>query len=633
MSNYEIKSQSLQMKELAFLANAFASSAATALHRGLQGDWIRLRELLEAVVPVASALFEFDEVKHYLHRLHQHLLRGSKECIDTRIKEALDFVFVMYKPEPLNELEQCRHTGVYLPSHKQNIVSIKGPEASNDDNDLFLLCWKEVEKKLNPQELKLSDLQYYLPRVVSEISRQESVWKNTLGLSLLVANTHLPDDIHPVTPSSYNSSKNTVESTAKKKSVHMTSPLPKTGIQVVEYLVRQESMNGTRIWFLNQNLKDSYNPYDLVVVSKNSVRPEHYVISIFGVLHVKLFGESELLSLGQWYREAVVFGTIRKINFFRTYGMCKAFMRWKKHAAFLKFLKVRKQIENSHLLCMPHMMSAILNVKSLLIEMQGLSLLPNDTRSCYTLTQFNLTVFEMLKDAKRYTVKLFSHCQSILWKVESYCQDYLNYCEVKVAQKTDNIKESMTVARQRRNKYTKNWNLAKYIEGKLPRFTRLIENMLHQFMLSFISENIEAFVSKMMQTENTERDGLFFTCFEFDPVSCFLVISPSSKELMESLNASFIKIPCMLEEACVDLKPTMNRFDTSNETDDDKQKHNVQELHVLLNCTNRNGTNRFKEGDRNSLKIADGIINELNCGEIRSPVCNFEKLKAGLDAK
>ena len=624
------------MKELVFLANAFASSAATALHRGLQGDWIRLREFLEVMVPVGNALIEFDEVKHYLHRLYQHILRGNKECNELRIKEVLDSVFLMYTPEPLNELEQCRKIEAsYLPTHKQNIVTIKGPETSNDDNDLFLLCWKEVEKKLNPQELKLNDLQYYLPRVVSEISRQESVWKNTLGLSLLVANTHLPDDIHPAMLNSFNSDKNTVESTAKKKSVHMTTPLPITGIQVVEYLVRQETMNGTRIWFLNQN-KDSYNPYDLVVVSKNSVLPEHYVISIFGVLHVKLFGQSELISLGQWYREAIVFATIRKINFFRTYGIYKAFMKWKKHAAFLKFLKVRKQIENCHLLCIPHMMSAILNVKSLLNEMQGLSLLPNDIRRCYTLTQFNQTVFEMLKDAKRYTVKLYSHCQSILWKVESYCQDYLNYCEIKVAQKTDNIKESMTLAGQRRRKYTKNWNLAKYIEGKLPKFTRLIENMLHQFMLSFISENIEAFVSKMMQIENTERDGLFFSHFEFDPVSCFLVISPSPKELIESLKASFTQIPCMLEEAFIDLKPTMNSFvnsDTSNANADDKQKHNTQELHVLLNYRNRNGSKTLKEGVEHSPKINDDIINELNCHDIRSPEYNFKKLKAGLEAK
>ena len=631
----EIDHECFQMNELVYLANVFARSSTTALHRGTQGDWIRLRELLQIMQPVGMALIELNEVEHYVQRLYQHVLRNRKEFDEIKFKEVLDLVFVEYQPKNVIDTHPRGKVEKLLSSSEENTLKNELPGDLDSDDSLFYLSWKEIERKLKPQQLNLIDIQLYLPSVMSRILRQESVWENIIGLSLLSVNTDLPFDVSPVMQDSLNSGRKPAVSETKEKHVHKTAVLPRTGIQAVEYLVRHESSNMTKIWFLNQNMTDNYDPYDLIVVPRNRVCPEHFVISVFGVLHVKLAGQSELTSLGQWYREAVVFRTIRKINYFRNFIVSKAFAKWKKAAALLKFLKIRKQIEDHHLLGVPHMMSAILNVKSLLLEMHAVKLLPCDSLDCYTLIQFNQTVRGMLINAKKFIRKLYKHCQSILSKVEGDSKEYLLYCEMQVSQRTDNIKESMTVLRQRRNKQVKNLKVAKYIEEKLPSFARLIEIMLHQFLLCFISESIVKFVKDMMQTINTGRDGLFFARFEFHHESCVPVMSPSSNELIESVRESFTNIPLVLEEACTDLnlvKKDAIKLNSSNVANKNKQKLNAEELRTLLKYKPMNASTTVGNVIKHLSNFPNDTLKNINCDELGSNISNIGHLQAGLDS-
>ena len=627
----------LQMQELLYLASTFSSSAATALQRGSQGDWIRLRELLEILQPLGNALLELNEVQHYIHRLFEHILNNKVAFNDMKLMEVLQLVFVNYRHRKGDEVYPSGVSEKSISFLKANSVPSESLKVEENNNDLFQLSWNEIEKKLKPRQLSLNDIQLYLPRVVSEISRQEAVWKNTLGLTLLAANTCIPCNMKPETPDSYTSTKShPAKSTVEGESSPTTSGAPKTGIQVVEYLVKNQSIDVTKIWYLNQNVTENYDPYDLVVVSRNRVRREHFVISVFGVLYVKPVGESELISLGQWYREAVVFKTISKIKYFRNYLVFKAFSRWKKNVKFLKFLKIRKEVKDRHLLDVPNMMNAILKVKSLLTEMQNVTLFPKDVESCYTLNQFNNIVFGILQNAKKYATRLYSHCQSIISKVEDDCLEYLQYCEMQMEQKTDNIKESMTLARQRRNKQIKNLNVAKYIEQKLPCFVRLIEEMLHQFLLSFISENVEAFVTDIMHTENPNRKGLFSASFEFDPNSSLLVLAPNANVLMESLKKSFSNVSEGLEEACMALKLTDKgpyKGINVNENTDCGQKLTVDELRVLLNCGPKEANEAFKRDLRNESHVDDDITGRILCTEEIGKPYKSGQLQARLDTK
>jgi len=627
----EAESDRLQMNELSYLANVFSRSTAIALQRGIQGDWIKLIELLQIMQPVGSALIELDEVKHYVQRLYQYIVKNNEKVRNIRLKEVLELVFCKYQPENTDDVLPSWSNEATLLTREQK--PIKLPKTVEEMNDLFQLNLKETEEKLKSQSLKLDDIQRYLPRIVSEISRQESVWSNTLGLSLLTASVCLPYSLQPVVSETINSGAvSYAEATNSDEYVQGVQLLPQTGCQVVEHIIKHESMGDTKIWFLNQNTTESFDPYDLAVVSRNRIVPEHYVMSIFGVLHVKPVGQSELIALGQWYREAIVFRTMRKIKYFSTYLVLKAFKRWKKNVAFLKFLKSRKQIECTHLLGVPQMMSAILKVKSLLLEMQGVKLLPSEHKICYTLSQFNQTVIGMVKKARIYIAKLYNHFLSILRKVEAGCYEYLHYCLVQAHQKTDTIKESMTLARKRRNMQKKNINFARYIEEKLPNFASLLEKMLHHFLLSFIYENIQEFVAVMMQAENNERKGLFWTRFEFDPESCLLTLSPNSNELMEFLRSCFSNIPCELGDACIALELSekdARKFNGSNQSTTGRRKLDTAKIREILNSEPMHQSKALEKCSNNCQVVTEDAFNEKESAGLG---CRFEQPKAGLNA-
>eukprot|EP00795_Rhopilema_esculentum_P014239 gene14239-5264_t len=612
----EEESERIQMEELAFLANTFSGCAATVLQRGFQGDWIRLRELLQIMQPIGTALLQFHEVQHYVQRLFQFIDENSKIAVELKLPEILKSVFVDFQYEKTqlsypsagkdNEVADCREQQC-RPRAKEIV--------NNNPDNLFNLSWKDIEKKLQPKQLSLIDIPRYLPRVISEISRQEAVWNEGLGLTLIAANTDIPADIQSHQRSFSVQSENSRLTSSHDTLEWAAAKMPKTGLEVVESLVKSQSLELTKIWYLNLKESKQYNPYDLVVVSKNKLNPEHFVISVFGVLHVKPGGESELVSLGQWFREAIVFRTIQKIDFFKNFQICKALMLWRNNVNYLKFLKIRKQVKDMHLLEVPSMMSAILKIKSLLSEMQDVSLLPSDTASCYSLDKFNQAVFLILQNAKKYAGKLNSHCQKILSKVEKDCLEFLQYSEFQIEQKSNNIKESMTLARQRRNKQLKNLKVAKYIGQKLPCFVRLVEELLHQFMLVFISENIANFVHGVMGANSIERKGLFSAAFVFDPESSSLVLSPSPEEFIRSLKVSFDNIPVVLSESCLPftLEQTNHTGSKSVINNEDlSSKLTVDELRVLLNHGPREAHEAFKQGN---LKSATKTVHDYNENE------------------
>ena len=628
----ETDSDRLQMNELSYLATVFSRSTAIALQRGVQGDWIKLIELLQIMQPIGSALIELDEVKHYVQRLYQYIVKNNEKFRNIRFKEILELVFGKHQPGNADEVFPSWNNETTYPIRDQKLGKL--PKTAEDMNDLFQLNLKKTEEKLKSQPLKLDDIQRYLPRIVSEISRQESVWSNTLGLSLLTANVCLPYSLQPVISDTINSGAvSTAEAKSSEEYAQEVQLLPQTGVQVVEYIIKHESVGETKIWFLNQNMAESFDPYDLVVVSRNRIVPEHYVMSVFGVLHVKPVGQSELIALGQWYREAIVFRAMRKIKYFSTYLVLKTFTRWKKNVAFLKFLKSRKQIEQTHLLGVPQMMGAILKVKSLLLEMQGVKLLPSEHRICYTLSQFNQTVIGMVKRAKMYISKLYNHFLSILRKVEGGCYEYLHYCLVQAHQKTDNIKESMTLARKRRDKQKKNINFARYVEEKLPNFASLLEKMLHHFLLSFIYDNIQEFVARMMQAENNERKGLFWARFEFDPESCLLSLSPNSNELMEFLRSCFSNIPCELGDACIALElleKDAKKFNGSSHSISGRRKLDRAKLRGILNSEPKHQSKPLENYNNNFQTVTEDVYNEKDSTGLD---CKLEQPEARLNAE
>ncbi|KAK7929192.1 hypothetical protein WMY93_005587 [Mugilogobius chulae] len=97
-----------------------------------------------------------------------------------------------------------------------------------------------------------------------------------------------------------------------------------------------EADRTTSMWFLL--LRPVRSTY-VYVVSSQTVRPpcgrsseagpEHYIFCRGGVVHVTLSGYGGVVSLAQWYREAVYWDALHNISFFRTFRLRKAFYWWR----------------------------------------------------------------------------------------------------------------------------------------------------------------------------------------------------------------------------------------------------------------------------------------------------------------
>ena len=65
---------------------------------------------------------------------------------------------------------------------------------------------------------------------------------------------------------------------------------PRTGYEVVEHILGGMLRDDTYIAYLNKSSPTS--PYDLVVVPKPELHREHFIMSSFGVMHVRPNGEN-----------------------------------------------------------------------------------------------------------------------------------------------------------------------------------------------------------------------------------------------------------------------------------------------------------------------------------------------------
>ncbi|CAF4367627.1 unnamed protein product, partial [Adineta steineri] len=100
------------------------------------------------------------------------------------------------------------------------------------------------------------------------------------------------------------------------------------GFETLIDVVQRRHLGKLQRYFLNVvSTNRHFNPYDLITVPDNKVNPEnHYVFSVFGILHVRQSGqEVEFLELAEWYRHAKLWHACQQIPFFRDYLVRKQF--------------------------------------------------------------------------------------------------------------------------------------------------------------------------------------------------------------------------------------------------------------------------------------------------------------------
>eukprot|EP01065_Artemidia_motanka_P041381 TRINITY_DN5358_c0_g5_i2.p1 TRINITY_DN5358_c0_g5~~TRINITY_DN5358_c0_g5_i2.p1 ORF type:complete len:1991 (+),score=712.52 TRINITY_DN5358_c0_g5_i2:84-6056(+) len=94
--------------------------------------------------------------------------------------------------------------------------------------------------------------------------------------------------------------------------------------------------------YCNKDLSPlTYRPYDLLVVLRGEQQPEHSVVSVGGIVHVRPFEPPELFAHEEWSREARLFDSLTRLHFFRTFLVYKAFRQWRVNVRYALFLHAR----------------------------------------------------------------------------------------------------------------------------------------------------------------------------------------------------------------------------------------------------------------------------------------------------
>ncbi|ORC87581.1 dynein heavy chain [Trypanosoma theileri] len=164
-----------------------------------------------------------------------------------------------------------------------------------------------------------------------------------------------------------------------------------------------------------------FRPYDLCVSSvKSGVKEkEHYIMSATGVVHVRPGQPSEVVSLAEWMRESSLFDVLRKIHFFKTYLVYKAFFRWYKNLRAKQFLKTRKTLSKELLLSKATFSVPAMEVLKTSYELttESLVLYESQGKHDYTVEDFRTHQTKQRQKASTAFTTCIEHIETIVVKL------------------------------------------------------------------------------------------------------------------------------------------------------------------------------------------------------------------------
>eukprot|EP00111_Clytia_hemisphaerica_P005633 TCONS_00016358-protein len=629
------------VRNLNYLKNVFVKVCIKSLQSSQLGPWIHLIEVLNLLKPFSDFLLRSESITHYLVRLFDYC-NQHEEINHLKIPQLLTDIFPNFDFDKV-----IISKSISSMNARDSMKSPMSPKTSNiidkelkvnkeiyvkDSPDLFHLTHYDLQSRVyEPKSLSVGDLQRYLPKVVSDLTRLEATWSNSLGLTITSINTDIPDDEKTRSPSPTYTPPTTYPSMTPKKFTNkpkkVKPAIQKTGREVVESLVAACRRKDIQIWYLNVVPSVAYSPYNLITTSKSTLKKEHVVMSVFGVLHVRPNGESDLTPIGQWYMEAVCYDTIKNIPFYRNFTVMKCFNAWKRYRQYNQFLKLKKNLLTNQLLKIPSFPDTILNVQNLLLQSQQLSLLPLCKNGKLNLKDIGSLITNHLTNQRRYLHKLFMSLQYLLTKCHTDCVDYFNYC---VAQLNSDVsdQESLAVVHKRKEKQMKN---RKSADSDLKRFhsiTKLINQMISSNLICKLSSEINVFIHR--QVLNNSK-GCFYCRLETH--SSDVILSPSQDEMYAQIEKAFSAWLVELENRyLLVLSPEERELDSEVLVKEDETYHpTLQSLKddltnkeietVHEQCSEKNSSVQTMRKNKINLRIKDDVLTsklvEDSCKELK----------------
>lgn len=555
----QVITQKRKLKKL--ISRAFI----TALHQSKELKcWHHLGEVLQLAEPYLSIL-NTKELCHYAERAYLEI-EGNKDLQDVCSLLQRNFVDVVANVQNADKKKSkfpsVSEESVSLSLRKKTVPKgVKIPRTELRSVMPSASLPVDEQPSYNPKQIKelsLNDLRFSLTEVVKEISARESVLGVPLGMTILALDvnlqpTHTPSPPPTPKPLSVLPQKQVCfDIEDKKTTVKKEAPfVPRTGMEIVEEFIKGSFLGELKFAYVNFAPSERYNPYDLIEVPKDRVNPEHFIISSHSILHIFPDGPSETQHISDWYIEASTFHAVMNLSLFKNFYLRKAFMKLKNAKKCTYFRKTKADMEKSLILNVQTFGSALLRISSLLNDLSKVTFLPFDTKSCYTLNDFEELTFKTSDAGRMYVNKFFAFSQMIVDKTQSNCFEYLKYCETQIKNHQHNYKESLAVAKEKKAIRQKNLKLAHEEVAKLGNFVNLVDHIIIQNLITVAQANICRFVDVTLPGPRPEREGLFKVGIVFTD-SHKLGLSPSTKQLAYSLSSALeivLSVVCNVSRA------------------------------------------------------------------------------------
>ena len=547
----------------------------------LQNDssdmWQSFNEVLQIIQPYGSLIERNAQLMHYVERTYHHVCDKPDCGLDIN---ALSLAF----PQQMSKLQDgstsVDNQKVKFPSTSQDLESeialpvqkVKEKKGISVPKGAVIPITKEMydENVVNikhafpTKELNVNDLRKSLPFVVYEIGLREASWGRPLGITATALNTDLAEMLPGVVSPRTSGLIEDIPSTSKKivqdkqdAREEKTVKRPLTGREIVERFVKGHFLGSTKFAYLNRAESKHYDPYNLIVVAKKKIKPEHFVVSSHAILHVIPNRPSELVPLNEWYKEALLFKAICTYNFFKNFLIAKMFLRWKRVKKVNQFTALCDHVSKSIITCTPDFGSALLRIYSLVVDLDQVQLLPLNDRRCKPLPDFNDITIKLLNDAQECLKMFYSYCLSVVNKTSENCFEYLEYCKEQLAKKPRNPGgQSISVTKEKKTIKLQNMKLARHEIFQLEKFIQLVEQILITKLLTLARRNVCTFVNEVLDCQVIKDRGLFHVALVFDKTDK-LVLDPGYFMLQGSL---FFALESVLRILCQSSDVLEDRF-------------------------------------------------------------------------
>ncbi|XP_048121288.1 dynein heavy chain domain-containing protein 1 [Alosa alosa] len=295
---------------------------------------------------------------------------------------------------------------------------------------------------------------------------------------------------------------------AVKESKSKAKPL--TGVEAVEILAKKRHLGELQFYHFHKVESVHFRPYDLQMVPSNKAGTDYYIFSPYTVMHVQDGCNTTVLSLAEWYREAVLWRSLRDIPFFRDYLLRKAFTWWQRNVRRVTFQRRANLLQEQLPIAVPHFRDALLQMSRLIEELKEVHWLPQDVSKMYTLVDFQMTLNEKNQESQVFLEKFLLYRSMILSMVheDSYAAHQELQLHIKQCQ-TSQRSQPLHQLLEHQSGLQRDLAHAEAILQRLGNMASLVDCMIVQSLVTIIHREVTSFLHVVLKRERPEQVSLF----------------------------------------------------------------------------------------------------------------------------